>query len=133
IESIPQPEKPRSEEQAEKPELVVYPLKSADPDAAVKVLEALMPTARFVRDPKANQISAYATPTQQAGVKRVVEQLQTAAAPGEEQTRFEVYQLDDADPKQSLTTLQPLVPNARLSVDPGSKKLAAWGTKADHE
>ena len=133
IESIPQPEKPRSEEQAEKPELVVYPLKTADPDAAVKVLEALLPTGRFVRDPKANQISAYATPTQQEAVKRVVEQLQAAAAPGEEQTRFEVYQLDDADPRQSLVTLQPLVPNARLSVDPGSKKLAAWGTKADHE
>ncbi len=133
IESIPQPEKPLSEEKAEKPELVVYALKTADPDAAVKVLEALLPTGRFVRDPKANQISAYATPTQQEAVKRVVEQLQAAAQPGEEQTRFEVYQLDDADPRQSLATLQPLVPNARLSVDPASKKLAAWGTKADHE
>jgi type II secretory pathway component GspD/PulD (secretin) len=132
IESIPQPEKPRGDEPMEKPLLVVYPLKSADPDAAVKVLEALLPTGRFVRDPKANQISAYATPTQQEAVKRVVEQLQTDAAPGEEQTRFEVYQLDDADPKQALATLQPLVPNARLSVDPASKKLAAWGTKADH-
>jgi type II secretory pathway component GspD/PulD (secretin) len=133
IESIPQPEKPLSEEKAEKPELVVYALKTADPDAAVKVLEALLPTGRFVRDPKANQISAYATPTQQEAVKRVVEQLQAAAQPGEEQTRFEVYQLDDADPRQSLTTLQPLVPNARLSVDAASKKLAVWGTKADHD
>src|SRR5205823_2468207 len=43
IQSIPQPDKPPMPTEPEKPELVVYPLKSADPDAAVKVLEALMP------------------------------------------------------------------------------------------
>ena len=132
IESIPQPEKPNVSA-PEKPQLVVYPIKSADPDAAVKVLEALMPDARFVRDPKANQISAYATPTQQAAVGRVLEQMQTTDRPADQQSRFEVYSLDEGDPKQSLATLQPLVPNARLSIDPTSKKLAVWGAPADHE
>lgn len=132
IESIPQPEKPNPTA-PEKPQLVVYPLKSADPDAAVKVLEALMPDGRFVRDPKANQISAYATPTQQAAVARVLEQMQTTDRPADQQSRFEVYALDEGDPKQSLATLQPLVPNARISVDPLSKKLAVWGAPADHE
>ena len=132
IESIPPSEKPSTTE-PEKPQLVVYPIKSADPDAAVKVLEALMPDGRFVRDPKANQISAYATPTQQAAVGRVLEQMQTTDRPADQQSRFEVYVLDEGDPKQSLATLQPLVPNARLSIDPTSKKLAVWGAPADHE
>lgn len=132
IESIPQPEK-KAEAPAAKPELVVYPLKSADPDAAVKVLEALMPGARFVRDPKANQISAYATPAEQAAAKQVIEQMQTTDGPADQQARFEVYQIDQTDPKQTLATLQPLVPGARISVDPISKKVAAWGTPADHE
>jgi len=132
IESIPQPQKP-TDQPPEKPELVVYPLKSADPDAAVKVLEALMPTGRFVRDPKSNQLSAFATPSQQAGVKRVLEQMDHADGPADQQARFEVYPLEDADLKQALAALQPLVPGARLSVDPTSKKVAAWGTPADHE
>ncbi len=132
IESMPEPEKPANAP-PEKPQLVVYPLKSADPDAAVKVLEALMPEARFVRDPQANQISAYATPTQQAAVKSVIDQMQTTTPETGERARFEVYQLDGIDPKESLATLQPLVPAARLGIDPVSKKLAAWGTPADHE
>ncbi len=116
----------------EKPQLAVYPLRSADADAAVKVLEALLPDAKFVRDPGANQLSAYATPTQQAAVKNVIEQLQATEGPAESRARFEVYQLEDADAPGALATLQPLVPTARLTIDPISKKLAAWGTPADH-
>ncbi|MBI3836464.1 MAG: hypothetical protein HY288_00845 [Planctomycetia bacterium] len=133
IESMPQPEAAQEPSPPEKPELVVYPLKSVDPDAAIKVLEALMPEGRFVRDPKANQLSAYATPSQQAAVKRVLEQMQASNVPPEQQARFEVYMLEEGDPKQALATLQPLVPNAKLSVDATSKKLAAWGSPADHE
>ena len=131
IESIPEP-KQSDAGPMEKPQLAVYPLKSADPDAAVQVLEALMPDAKFVRDPGANQLSAYATPTQQAAVKSVIEQLQSSEGPPESRARFEVYQLDNAEPAGALATLQPLVPTARLTVDPLSKKLAAWGTPADH-
>ncbi len=132
IESIPEP-KQAAPSTPEKPQLSVYPLKSADPDAAVKVLEALMPDAKFVRDPGANQLSAYATPTQQAAVKNVIEQMQATEGPPESRSRFEVYLLDNVDPAGALETLQPLVPAARLSVDPQSKKLAAWGSPADHE
>jgi type II secretory pathway component GspD/PulD (secretin) len=131
IESIPEPRRPEGAA-PEKPQLSVYPLKSADADAAVKVLEALMPDAKFVRDPGANQLSAYATPTQQEAVKNVIEQLQSTEGPAESRARFEVYQLDSADMPGALATLQPLVPTARLTVDALSKKLAAWGTPADH-
>jgi type II secretory pathway component GspD/PulD (secretin) len=131
IESIPEPRRPEGAA-PEKPQLVVYPLKSADAEAAVKVLEALMPDAKFVRDPGANQLSAYATPTQQDAVKNVIEQLQSTEGPVESRARFEVYQLDSADMAGALATLQPLVPTARLTVDLLSKKLAAWGTPADH-
>ncbi len=133
IESIPEPQKKPDSAPPEKPQLAVYPLKSADPDAAVEVLEALMPDARFVRDPQANQISAYATPTQQAAVKNVIDQMQSATQEDGQRARFEVYQLDQVNPAESLATLQPLVPTARLSIDLVSKKLAAWGTPADHE
>jgi len=132
IESIPQPEQ-KADAPPPKPELVVYPLKSADPDAAIKVLESLLNGARFVRDPKANQISAYATPDQHVAIKQVLDQMQTTEGPPEQQARFEVYQIDQTDAKQTLATLQPLVPTARISVDPISKKVAAWGTPADHE
>lgn len=132
IKSMPEAKAPPAVE-PERPTLVVYPIKSADPEAVVKVLESLMPSGRFVRDPKANQVSAYATPAQQEAVKRVLEQMQTAEGPADQQSRFEVYPLEEGDAKQSLATLQPLVPNARLTMDPVSKKLAAWGTPADHE
>src|SRR5262249_16202521 len=123
IEAMPQPKTPAPSND-EKPELKVYPLQSADPEAVVKVLEALMPNGRFVRDPKANQVSAYATPSQQAAVESVLQQMQTAEGPPEKQSRFEVYSVDEGDPKQTLAALQPLVPAARLSFDPASKKLA---------
>ncbi len=132
IKSMPEP-KEAAPSAVEKPQLAVYPLKSADPDAAIKVLEALMPDAKFVRDPGANQISAYATPTQQAAVKNVIEQLQSAEGPPEDRTRFEVYALDNLDPAGALATLQPLAPAARLTVDAQNRKLAAWATPFDHE
>ncbi len=133
IESMPKSDTSSRPATPETPLLVVYPLKSADPDAAVKVLQALMPEGRFVRDPKVNQLSALVTPTQQAAVKGVLEQMQSGERSPEQQARLEVYDLDNTDPKQSLLTLQPLVPNARLTVDPTSKKLAVWGTPAEHE
>ena len=133
IESIPQPKAPAPGAPPEKPNLVVYPLTLADPDAAVEVLKALLPGAQFVRDPKANQLSAYATPSQHSAIKGVLDQMQSTAGGGEGQSRFEVYQLNDVDPDAALATLQPLVPAARLSIDSASKKLAAWGTPADHD
>ncbi|REK11456.1 MAG: hypothetical protein DWQ37_14330 [Planctomycetota bacterium] len=136
IESMPEPSPPKEPDKPEKPEkpqLAVYPIKTADPDSVIEVLQALMPDARFVRDPKVNQINAYATPTQQAAVKSVIEQMQSTEKPPEERPRFEVYPLLEVDPEKTLEALAALAPSARLSVDAVSRKLAAWATPEEHE
>jgi len=131
IESIPQTEPAKSTPAAkpEKPKLVVYPIKSADPQAVLGVLKALISGdgATFVRDPKLDQISAYATPTQQKAVKRVIDQMEVDNPP-DKRPRLQTYAVDEDQAPQLIETLQKLVPAARLSFDPSHGHLVAWAT-----
>jgi type II secretory pathway component GspD/PulD (secretin) len=53
---------------------------------------------------------------------------------GEEgQARFEVYRTGGAGGYQLLSTLQTLVPGAKLSTDPKTGNLVAWATAAEHD
>ena len=100
IESIPQPEKPRGDEPPEKPVVGRLPLEvgrsrrgrqGAGSLAADRPLRARSESQsnQRLRDPHAARGG-------QTGRRTIADRRR---APGEEQTRFEVYQLDDADPQ----------------------------------
>ncbi|NLY00812.1 MAG: hypothetical protein GXY83_32370, partial [Rhodopirellula sp.] len=113
-------------------QLVAYPIDTADPTSALSMLQSLLPTVQFVLDPKTNRLLAWARPSEQEAVKTALLQIQADAAPGS-QPRFEVYPIQKSQAAQILSTLQTLIPNARLSLDPKSEKLVAWGTPSDHQ
>ncbi len=134
IDSIPEPKKPepRPEKPAEKSELVVHPVGSADPQAAMEVLKALFASANIVLDPKTSQINAYAPSSQQEAIKKVLEQMQ-GAVPEEQRPKLEVYTVDQPGADQLITTIKSMLPEAQLSIDPTTGKLVAWAKPADQE
>ncbi|MBN2295902.1 MAG: hypothetical protein JXM70_25955, partial [Pirellulales bacterium] len=127
--------KPPAQAKPAPPALVVYPVKSADPQVAVEVLKALLPEAKIVLDPKAAQINVFAVPDHQAVAKSVIEQMQ-ANNPPEKMPRLEVYNLKkDAvgkRTKQIVNTLQVIAPDARITSDIKTGKLVVWATPEQH-
>ena len=72
VASIPEPQQPKPPEPKPAPPppvLVVYPVTTIDPAAAVETLEVLFPNAKFKIDDKVDQIMAYATPAEQTAIK----------------------------------------------------------------
>lgn len=133
IESMPIPAAAAAATKApETPSVVVYSVKNADPAAALKVLQALLPTATFAVDSKADQIHAYGGPTVQAAVKSVIEQMQSNA-PADKKPRLERYPLGEATAPELIKTLTAIVPEAKLSRDPQTGALIAWATPAEQE
>ncbi|MCL4204504.1 MAG: hypothetical protein KJ000_18620 [Pirellulaceae bacterium] len=137
VQALPEPVTPPAApvETPEKPVVEVYPITKADPDAAMTVLRALVPAGNIVLDPKLNQVNAHATPTQQAIIQRVLEQME-AGVPEESRPNLEVYPiatfLDNAIAgSQLVDTLKNIVPQAQLSVSADLKSLVAWATPAD--
>ncbi|MBN2021635.1 MAG: hypothetical protein JW809_02475, partial [Pirellulales bacterium] len=140
IESIPEPpapkkpEKPAPKEPAkpEVPVLTVYPITRADPAVAAEVLTKLLPDAKIALDEKANQINAYAVPSQQAVVKGVIDQME-AGNPPDKQPRLDVYPIDRRrDPDTAHMAFQAILPKALMGLDPKTGKLVVWATPADH-
>ena len=129
IESMPVP--PPTTAASETPSLVVYPIKKADPEAVHKALQTLLPAAKVLLDAKASQISVYGGPTYQGVAKGVIEQME--AAPADKQPRLELYPIDEASATQFMSTLQTMVPGAKLSFDPRAGKLVAFATAAEQE
>ena len=116
----------------ENPVAAAYPLKDADAETALKVLEAMLPKAKVVADAKTGQIHVYAPPSQQALAKGLLEQMQ-AGAPPEKKPRLELYPLDESLAKQVLASLEAIVPQAKVSYDEVQGRLVAWATAAEHE
>ena len=119
----------------EPPQLVVYPLKKADPQAVLQVIKGMLPQAPVVLDAKGLRISVLAGATQQAQIKGMVDQMETAVAPGPQQT-LELYPLGDitaAAALRLLTTLQTMFPQAQLSIDARAGKLVSWASAVDQK
>jgi hypothetical protein len=107
-------------------------LKTADPNAAVEMLKVLVEPAKAVYDPKSQSLDVFATPTQHAVVKSVLEQLQANNAP-EKQAKLEIYPLDTTDGAQLLENLKLVTPNAQMRIDAKNGSLIAWAAPEDHE
>ena len=131
IKPTPPPAKP------EPPVVEVYPLTAADPDTALQVLQAMVPTATLVLDPKLKQINAHAPPSQQSLIKQVLDRMEESTTEEIQQT-LELYPVvtfleADTTGTQLLATLQTAVADAQLSINADKKTLVAWATQAEHE
>ncbi len=113
-------------------QLVGYSVEGTDANNALSILQSLFPNTKLLLDAKTNRILAWTKPAEQEQIKASLEQIRQQS--GEEgQARFEVYKTAGAGGYQLLTTLQTLVPGAKLSTDPKTGNLVAWATAADHD
>ncbi|HUT95740.1 MAG TPA: hypothetical protein VMY37_40165, partial [Thermoguttaceae bacterium] len=112
--------------------LVGYPIKSVDPDSVLQMLQKLYGDTEFVLDLKANRLLVWARPGVHDSIKASLEEIEGAGAP-DEQPRFQAFPIYTTDVATIVATLQPLVPNAKLTADPKTKRLIAWGTPTELE
>jgi len=111
--------------------LRAYPISKADPAVAMGILQELLPSAKLQRDETAGTIVAWARPEDHETIKQVLEQMQVKGV-GDNRPCLEVYPVGGADVARLLKILQPLAPEAQLTVDDASGKLAAWATPEQH-
>ena len=119
------------------PQLVVYTLSKKAPAGLVDGLEKLVPEADVSIDTAGTALTVVATPVDQQMVKDAVDRLEQATS-AKAQPYFEAYEirgLSGSSPtaqyysaRTFMSSLEPLVPDARLSIDFGTKSLIAFGT-----
>ncbi len=131
IKQVAVPAKPNPTPPAEKPVVVVYPIKHANPTQPGEVLKQII-SGTVVVDTAANQITINATPTEQAKAKQIIDQLE-ANLGQEKQPVLELYPVRSANISELLATLQLVAPTGQFRFDEPSKKLVVWATKADQK
>ncbi len=119
------------------PQLVVYTLSKKAPAGLVDGLEKLVPEADVSIDTAGTALTVVATPVDQQMVKDAVDRLEQAAS-AKAQPYFEAYEIRGLSGSSAtaqyysartfMSSLEPLVPDARLSIDFSSKSLIAFGT-----
>lgn len=87
------------------PQLEVYAVTTADPDAVVKMLQTMLhndPTIVLTADKDAGQVLAFATPPQQATIKATIDQMQKEAK------QVDVITLANVDPQVAVLAINKL-------------------------
>ncbi len=131
IKQVAVPAKPSPKPPAEKPTLVVYPIKHTDPTQPGEVLKQII-SGTVVVDTTANQITINATPSEQAKAKQIIDQLE-ANLGLEKQPVLELYPVRETNISEVLATLQLVAPTGQFRFDAPGKKLVVWATKADQK
>ncbi len=87
------------------PQLEVYSVTTADPDAVVKMLQTMLhndPTVVLSADKDAGQVMAFASPPQQATIKATIDQMQKDAK------QVDVINLSNVDPQVAVLAINKL-------------------------
>jgi type II secretory pathway component GspD/PulD (secretin) len=121
----------------EEPQLEVYSIRTADPDAVLAVLQTLfsgVPNVRLAKDAKTGNIIAMATPAQHATIRATIDQLE------KDQKVPEVIKLRVVDPQLAVLAINklfgggdpakgPVNPNApQVDAEPTARQLLIRGT-----
>jgi type II secretory pathway component GspD/PulD (secretin) len=122
------------------PQLEVYGVTTADPEAVVKVLQTIMhndPSVVLTADKDAGHVVAFATPPQQATIKATIDQMQKEAK------QVDVINLQNVDPQTAVLAINKLFggmkgdepdPKApRVDADITTRSLMVRGTAAQVE
>lgn len=113
---------------AERKILKTYPATTAEKarfNAVLPTLQAEMPGVTVLPDGEPGVLAIWASPSQHALLADVIARLKSDV-PDEQKQCFAGYQLSSADPQVVLTTLQGIFPDAKLSIDPKTRRLLAW-------
>ncbi|QDU81212.1 Putative type II secretion system protein D precursor [Polystyrenella longa] len=129
IKSIPVPQPPKKEDKPKppEPELRFYPAETFDAEAAIETMEKLVAGAKFVADPTAKRINAYATPPQHDAIAKIVEQIGADTAP-EMSAALEVYPVDPANAVETVAAVQLGLPEVQVRHDVAQEQLVVFGT-----
>ncbi len=123
------------------PRLQVYALSKKAPAGLVEGLQKLVPEAEVSIDTEGTSLTVVATATEQQMVQDAVDRLEQAASE-KSQPYFEAYELRGLSgstvtlqyysSRNFMLSLEPLVPDANLSIDFESKSLIAFATAEEH-
>ena len=122
-----QPAEPRPDA----PELRFYPLTQEPPSTLVTGLQTLVPKAQITLEAGGKRLMVIASPEDHDAIQAALERIEKNVPGGK--SRFEVYRVRGVDAANLLTTLQTLVPTAKLTVDAKTNNVVAWATDEDHE
>jgi type II secretory pathway component GspD/PulD (secretin) len=121
------------------PQIAVYPITTADPDAVLLVLRTLLagfPDVRIDKDPRTGSIVAHARPAQHATIRATIDEMQR------DSRELEVIKLRKLDTQLALEAINKMFgiggdkPNPSaptVSADPLSSQVLIRGSKAQIE
>ncbi|MBX3414103.1 MAG: hypothetical protein KF708_15555 [Pirellulales bacterium] len=112
--------------------LSVYPIGDADPSSLVVMLQSVVKDARVLSDARSHSVLAWGTADEHAAIREAIEQL-NAGNTEDQKPIAKVYRLEAADPTAALSTMQALVPTARIAIDTRQGGIVATALPAEHE
>lgn len=116
----------------ERPRLVVYGVKHADPSSLAQVVQPLVPLARLSADRTTSQIAALATPSDHEQIRQALDQADQPPA-GPAQLRAQTYKVDPSQAADVTSMLASLVPGARVRPDIKAAQIVVVANESDHE
>lgn len=118
---------------SDQPTLETYPLNKADTTEVLTALKEGLPEVKFSVNERRSQLIAWALPSDHEKIKQALEKMVSTSSEAVTTRRIQVYHLEKGNPRNLITVLQDLVPNAQLAADPSSSSLIAVASDADHE
>ena len=116
---------------AEQRFVITYPVRRGSAKAVFDMLKELYPTARLFLDDRADLVTVEAPLSLHARIKQTVAQRDVEPSPDSEE-ELRSYTVGDANPTLLTPILQALVSKMRLTADPPTNKIIAFGTARDH-
>ena len=129
---VPDPNNPQKGRGVGIPKFESYPIVTADPDSALKVLQSVLvgsPDVRLALDPKTGSILAWGRPSDHAKIRETLQELQRDAR------RFDVIQLRTLDPQVAVAQITKLFAQdaggaPKVDADPASRQLVIRGSES---
>ena len=100
----------------QQPKLIVYPIRSVDPNSVATVLTELFPDAKITTDATAARLLIHASPAMQATIKSAIEQLDSDLE-GDTEIKLMVYPVKGIDAVSALQLLNTEVAKATVIHD----------------
>ncbi|MBL8872883.1 MAG: hypothetical protein JNK90_24100, partial [Planctomycetaceae bacterium] len=116
--------------ESQKRKSLVYALKFADPTAAVRVLQSLVPKATLAADVIGKKVAATATPSEQ---QQIAEFITSYDMPVLNERETKIYPLQRGSGRGLSFVVQEMLPNATVFGSRDAPVLMATATAEDHE
>jgi type II secretory pathway component GspD/PulD (secretin) len=112
--------------------VAVYHARDVDASALLLLLQSIVPEGKFIPDPRAGTVMAWASAEQHQTLRKAIEGL-TAGDASANRRVAKVYRFQRSDANAAYGVLRYLVPNAYFAVDTRTGSLAVTALPAEHE